>query len=341
MPRLRPPKQQVNDIQKPFDSSMLTPKEEEPLHDNEEVIEAAQEEKPVEVKEPEVVKQEEKQEDPALALQKQLDELKKSEEIQRNFAAQATKERDEAIKRAQQRDVEVTRFQKEATQANYDNISTALAAAQEAGEAAKRDMKTAISNADPDLQADAMERLATARANISKLEDGKYELEARVRAEKAAPKVESKPEPQVQPDPLGLDKSNLPDEAKTYLRAHPDLITDPRKNARLQAWHWDAIDAGHDPFSKPYFEFIDEKRQPKKVEKVEKVEEQQQRTNIVSAPVSREVPSGGGARQSGKITLTKDEQEAAKISGITETEYARQKAALLLAKQNGQYTGGQ
>ena len=78
---------------------------------------------------------------------------------------------------------------------------------------------------------------------------------------------------------------------------------------------------------------------PPAEEKVEKQE--QQRTNIVSAPVSREVPSGGGTRQNGKITLTKEQQEAARISGVTETEYARNLVKMNEAKANGQYTGGQ
>lgn len=340
MPRLRQAKQLVSDIEKPFDSSEIKAKEEEPLHENAEAKEELHENETVETK-PEIkaAEVEEKIEDPTLALQKQLVELKKSEEIQRNLAGQAAKERDAAITRARERDIEVTKFQKEATQANYDNISTALAAAQESAEAAKRDMRVAISNSDPDQQTDAMERLATARANISRLEDGKYELEARVKAEKTAPRSEPQVQ-QVKQDPLGLDKSNLPDEAKIYLRAHPELITDPRKNARLQAWHWDAIDAGHEPFSSSYFEFIDEKRQPKKIEKIEEPV-QQQRTNIVSAPVSREVPSGGATRQNGKITLTALQREAAKIAGVTEAEYARNVQKLTEAKANGQYTGGQ
>lgn len=329
MPRLRQPPKKEEQLQLKDDGPIL--------HENE-----SQEEPAFEVVEPkakeEIVIKEEPKEDPALALQKQLDDLRKSEEIQRG---QLVRERDEALKRAQERAVEVTKFQKEATQSQYDAISTALAAAQSESESAKRDIKQAITNADPDLQADAYERLATARANISKLEDGKFELEARVRAEKAAPKVE----PQVQQqntDPLGLDKSNLPDSAKTYLRSHPDLITDPRKNARLQAWHWDALDAGKEAFSKDYFEFIDEKREPKKVEVKEVKEEPQQRTNIVSAPVSREVPNGGGNRQSnGKITLTAEQKEFARIAGVTETEYAKQLIRLNEAKANGQYTGGQ
>lgn len=101
MPRLRQAKQLVSDIEKPFDSSEIKAKEEEPLHENAEAKEELHENETVETK-PEIkaAEVEEKIEDPTLALQKQLVELKKSEEIQRNLAGQAAKERDAAITRA-------------------------------------------------------------------------------------------------------------------------------------------------------------------------------------------------------------------------------------------------
>ena len=342
MPRLRQPK--VSDTPKPFDSSMLKAKDDEPLHDNEVVIEDPEPEKEAE---PVVVKAEEPpeppKEDPALALQKQLEDLKKSEEIQRNMALQAVKERDEAIKRTKEREVEVTKFQKEATQAQYDHLSTALAAAQESSEAAKRDIKVGITNADPDLQAEAYERLATARANISKLEDGKYELETRLRAEKAAPKVEPKQEPPV-PQKETVDdfiaRQNVTNHIRGWIGNHREIVTDADKWNDACYFYGKAQKAGLDPNTEKFTEFMEEKlgmRQAK-----EEPKQEQQRTNIVSAPVSREVPSSSGTRQnSGKITLTKEQAEYARISGITETEYARQLTKLNEAKANGQYTGGQ
>jgi hypothetical protein len=50
-------------------------------------------------------------------------------------------------------------------------------------------------------------------------------------------------------------------------------------------------------------------------------------SSLVSAPVSREIPGSNGQRRTtpGKVTLTREEVEAARISNVTPEEYARQK----------------
>jgi hypothetical protein len=56
---------------------------------------------------------------------------------------------------------------------------------------------------------------------------------------------------------------------------------------------------------------------------------ERERSSIVSAPVSREVPSANGARSTRQIRLTVDEREAAALAGVTEVEYAKQKQRLM------------
>jgi hypothetical protein len=52
-------------------------------------------------------------------------------------------------------------------------------------------------------------------------------------------------------------------------------------------------------------------------------------TNYMSAPVSREVAGANGVRQSqSEITLTREEREMARLSGVSEVEYARGKQFL-------------
>jgi hypothetical protein len=60
--------------------------------------------------------------------------------------------------------------------------------------------------------------------------------------------------------------------------------------------------------------------------------------SFVSAPVSREVPSANGKRNSGRVTLTREEQEMARASGITLEEYAAQKMRLQHLRETGQYS---
>jgi hypothetical protein len=62
--------------------------------------------------------------------------------------------------------------------------------------------------------------------------------------------------------------------------------------------------------------------------------------SIVSAPVSRSAPTMSGTRY-GRITLSPEQREAARIAGITEAEYARWLPELERAKAEGRYnTGG-
>jgi hypothetical protein len=58
---------------------------------------------------------------------------------------------------------------------------------------------------------------------------------------------------------------------------------------------------------------------------------------LVSAPVSHSIPSGSGARPRGKITLTPTEVEAARVSGVSIEEYARQKSLYENMKADGSY----
>ena len=62
---------------------------------------------------------------------------------------------------------------------------------------------------------------------------------------------------------------------------------------------------------------------------------------ICSAPICGEVPSWTGRRDDrpGSITLTVEQPEAAKLSGITEVEYGRQLLRLREEKAAGNYIG--
>lgn len=273
------------------------------------------------------------EEDAAEALQAQLAELRKSEETQRQRAEQAIRDREEAIRRSHEREAEITKFQREAVDSQFDAVSSAIAAASAEAEKAQQDIENAAAIGDSKAQADAYRRLARAEANLARLEDGKTELEAKRKAEPVAPQLQQ----QAPQDPLA--NSPLPETAKTWLRAHPDYLTDARKNSKIQALHWDVVDEGHAPFSTAYFESLEQHLGLRQApQSAGQQPNQQQRTSIVSAPVSREVPNGGGQRPSStKINLTPAQREAAKLAGVTEKVYAEQLQRLNEMKANGTY----
>src|ERR1035437_171772 len=318
MPKLRPIPNKEEKTDKPESETQVEQTVNTP-------VDAGSEEPIVEIEEPEA-------EDAVVVLQNQLDDLRKSEEIQKNRANQAERGRQEALIRAQQREAEIYRFRNEAAQSQYDAIGAALSAATAEAEKAQQDIENAVTSGEVKLQSEAYRRLARAEANISKLEDGKIEIETRARQQAAQPQVQ----PQAQStDPL--DRANLPDMAKNWLRGHPEYLTDHRKNAKIQALHWDVLDEGHESCSPAYFESLERHLGLRAAS--QQTQQQPQRTSIVSAPVSRDIPNGSPNRSSSKITLSASQKEAAKISGISEVEYAKQLQKFNEMKASGMIQG--
>jgi hypothetical protein len=125
--------------------------------------------------------------------------------------------------------------------------------------------------------------------------------------------------------------------------------------AELDQLHRAAVRSGLVDGSPHYFEFLEQglQRLPPPNSGAEHMAEEMQAraaehapprpqprepqvSRYMSAPVSREVPSANGSRQSDKITLTADQKEAAKMSGISEVEYARQLMRINEARERGE-----
>lgn len=315
MPRLRePPKKEEETIK--AEGEQL----EQGLEQQEEQIEVVQAEAP----------------DAVTELQKQIDALRRSEEAAKARAAQAEAGRDQAMRLAQERDVMLGRRQQEAADSRLESIKSGMAAAEAEALAAKDAMKMATAQEDIDALIAAQERLAEAKANLVNLTNGKAALE------QAIAEAKQRAQFQQQQPPQGdrLDQTNLPENAKHWLRAHPEYMNDPRKNAQIQAKHWDVVDEGHAPFSASYYESLEQHLGLReKPARHNDAEETDTRRSIVSAPVTREAPSSGGARSVSQVRLTAAQRESAKLAGITEAEYAKQLLKLNEAKANGSYGG--
>lgn len=272
--------------------------------------------------------------DPSIAFQKQIDALRKSEQTQREQNERITRERDEAIARANERDTENAGLRKTTFESQGESIASSIAAATAVSQAAQNDLEKAFELGDYKGQADATNRLSKANTDIARLEDGKAALE--LQAQQAA-----EVRPATSNDPL--ENLNLPQLAKSWLRKHPEYITESRKNAKISSLHWDAIDEGLEAYSQPYFEWIETQLGMRQKEPIvnreEPDDEPQTRGRIVSAPVTREVPASNGQDRAGRITLSVAQKDAAKIAGITEKEYAEQLIKLKEHKLNGNYGG--
>jgi len=279
--------------------------------------------------------------DPTEALKTQIEALKKSNQEYLEKIEQERQGRAEALKRIQEREAEFGKLQEQTVNSQQDAINAALSAAQSDAESAQRDIEAAFQLGDAKASTEAYRKLARAESRILALENGKEALEREIK-ERSKP-VEVKPEAS---DPL--DNVNIPPLAKRWLRQHPEYLNDARKNSKLQALHWDVVDEGYQPYSAEYFEVMEQKLGMRQAPVVHKEEEDDvddasgtPRKALVSAPPSREAPSLGTGPRGGKVTLTRAEKDAARISGVTEEEYAKQKLRLQQAKADGYYTGGQ
>lgn len=281
-------------------------------------------------------------------LKKQLAAMRRNEEAARQQAAQIAQQRDQALQVAQQRSTELSRSMREATDSRLEAITNGIAAAEAETQEAKKAYQIAIAEGDIEAQVSAQERLAEAKANHINLSNGKAALEQQIKENEERQKqlqAQHQAQQRIQQQQPGdqLDRTNLPDTAKKWLRAHPEYLTDNRKNAKIQSLHWDVLDEGHEPFSDAYYESLEQHlglRSKPKVE-AQDIEELEEETPIVSAPVSREAPSSGGRQLPNpkEMRLTAAEREIAKMSGLTDTEYAKHKVELLKQKANGNYGG--
>lgn len=281
--------------------------------------------------------------EPVNPLQAQLDALRQSEDALKRQLADTRTRAETAEQNAQRLQTEATQNLNTAEQAQYDSILNAISAANAEGEAAEREIESARVSGDIAAERAAFRKLARAEGRLENLEQGKAALDAR--------REELKTQPRPQPAPAnGVDAmidamTALSGDERAWLKQHPDAINNPRTNARLQAAYWDAQDAGHVRGTPAYFQFLEEKlgyRQPAPQPQPEpepQPEPPQRRMAPVSAPPSRDVPSPSTGRPSNnsRVTLTPEQREAARLSGIDEVTYARNLVRLREEKTRGNY----
>lgn len=277
----------------------------------------------------------EKKEEPESPLQKQLDDLKKAEAEARRQLAESQQREAAAIRAANQRGEQLYQAHGEREQAQYDAVLNAIGAATAEADKAQNDLAAAMSASDFTVAAEAQRRLSIATTRLVQLEDGKVAFESRQEQQKPEPIRQER-----QVDPIDA-MTHLSARQRDWLKSHRDAQTEPAKLARLGAAHWDALEAGHAQDSDAYFQVLEERlgyRKPAAKEDDEGEPEPQRRSMPVSAPVTRDSPSPSTGRlTSTRVELSASQREAARISGVTDVEYARNFLRLEDLKKQGHY----
>lgn len=205
-------------------------------------------------------------EDPAKILAQQYQDLKADNERQaearrvsdRNAAAAVADARAEADRARH----EAHSARADVVESQYDVVATGLAAAQQEATAAESEYAVAFEKGDAPAMAKAQRKMANAEARVVRLDEARADLEIQKKAVERAPqRREAAPARQQQDgssdDPVEAYINGRTAPTQKWLRAHPEWITDSRKNTKLSAAHLDAMAEGLKTDTPEYFEHVE------------------------------------------------------------------------------------
>ena len=246
----------------------------------------------------------------------------------REMKARYERERDarlEAERRANEANHAAFTAQSEVQENSYHLVTNAIATVSQSNEILKANYREAMSLGDYDQAANLQSEMATNAAKLLQLEQGKQSLEAQ-------PKQVA-PQPYVA-DPVEALASQLSPRSAAWVRAHPEYVTDQRLNQKMLAAHNLAMADNIPVDSDEYFSEIETTLRIKPSAQVtidddptsSAAQVTQRRSAPPAAPVSRS-GTGTGSRPN-VVRLNSDEREMAKMMGMTDQEYARNKLAL-------------
>jgi len=272
--------------------------------------------------------------DPAVALKEATAKFEQAELARK--AAEATalaerRQREQAEARANQREQEALSAREQVEQHELAIIESGIDTAKRELEACQEEYERAAEAGEFAKMAKIQTRQSQAAAKLDRLTASKEQFEA---GERKTPAHEGRVEAvqsQVSPFEQYLATSGFAPVAQTWLRQHPECAPaqvggNPQANAKMMAGHYAAVAANVEVNSPKYFEVIEEHagfRQPVSAAATVTLAEEPKTpaakpkpTPQVSAPASREVPSAttGIPRSTRSVTLSKEQQEAAKIS---------------------------
>jgi hypothetical protein len=174
---------------------------------------------------------------------------------------------------------------------------------------------------------------AALKQRLKEMENAELLTRAAVSHPQPPPQLQ---EPQGPQNPVEAFLAKVPEATRNWLRAHPEYMNDPRKNAALQHFHWIAKDETGEEFTPRYIERIEHHlgmrrpqpsnnngngAAPAPVQRQSAPVSAPARDRMaapVSAPVHRDAPSmATGRPQGGPIRLTADQVEIARGLGIS------------------------
>ena len=219
---------------------------------------------------------------------------------------------DSARRQAEDRAHQAEQARAEATgatqDANVQFLTTAL-------EGVRQSMGVLEANLAESYAVQDFAQAAKIQTEIARTAHRELAIEAGLEQLKNAPREQPRSAPR-QDDPVEVVASQLTPNAAAWVRAHPEYIRDPQKNARLMSAHYDAVADGLTADSPDYIRYVEERvgvpparreLQPQ-IERREPVADTR-RSAPPAAPVSR--GNGAGGNNPTRITLNREQRETA------------------------------
>lgn len=229
------------------------------------------------------------------AIEDELRELKSRAEASQRETDRARAAEQAERERAQRLAHEVGKERSRANETEADAVATALGAAQSEIDAAKRELASALNAGEFDKVPDLQEKVSAAVALRYDLDRQQKQIEAR--KTEPARRQNDQPQGYLPADPVeqiiaraAQAGQPISPRAQTFLRAHPECITDEERNARMQWAHRAAL-RQFTPESEDYFNFVERElgyRKDDGNEPAPTTPAVRTRTVMPAAPVTRE-----------------------------------------------------
>lgn len=228
-------------------------------------------------------------------------------------------------------------YQNEARSHEAQVYATAIDAATSEIEANKRQYRVAMESQDYEVAADAQAKISSYAAQLFRLQEAAEYLKLQPQQQQQRPvsgrvvEQQQPQQPQQQVSPADRFLSGFSSAAQAWIRQHSDQVVTGAKGYSLSpkalSAHYAAVSEGVQPDTKEYFDYLNQQLYTQAADEDDSEPVIAPRRTAVAAPVSRGsvAPSG---KPADRITLTRDEVEAARIAGMDAKTYAANKRAL-------------
>jgi hypothetical protein len=261
-------------------------------------------------------------------LEKQIEDLRESNKQTQQQLLSEQRERRRVEAAAQEIVQDAVQYRSAAERGQHSAIKSALDAAQAEQESSKKDYAAFLEAGDFVNAAEAQQKMSRAAAKVLQVERdlGDFETQqaaAKDRAERQPVERREAAQPVDVIASIDTNPNWLPTE-RTFLKAHPELLTDPQKNAELGVAYNRAMGEKLSRGTPEYFEFIENFMGFRKSETRKASDDDEDDTKPYGAPVRRENQGGRAPQRASQVKLSSEQREMARNMGISEIGYARQ-----------------